>query len=178
MISSCATTGSAKRQVANIKLKPLENLAGAVRVARDNTYLRRSKGGCWSMKIASTATKHEHIVDNIMQGGALAVSHIPGGWKNVKNLYIKTTDSPSLPVYLKATEAMDLRARELQLGATSNSEAAVSGAPQRDSVPPEQRRIKSASLRAKLLALAAETAGGSDQGEGVAPARVPKRRKK
>jgi ribosome biogenesis protein UTP30 len=41
------------------------------------------------------------IVANLMDG--MTAKIIPGGWRNVKSLYIKSPNSASLPIYM-ATE--------------------------------------------------------------------------
>lgn len=58
-----------------------------------------SKGDSFLMQIAHTEMPREEIVNNIIDAASNLDKHFPGGWDNVRALYIRTRTSMSLPVY-------------------------------------------------------------------------------
>lgn len=59
-------------------------------------------GPVYSVKVARTQMKNKDIVKNIMHGAYKIVSHLREAgltFENVRQISIKTYNSPSLPVY-------------------------------------------------------------------------------
>lgn len=52
-----------------------------------------------AIKIGHTGLTEEEVSANILETARGIASIIPRGWKNIKSLNIKTSDSVSLPIY-------------------------------------------------------------------------------
>ena len=52
------------------------------------------------MKVAHTGLGVEESVENIMSAVQVLCQSLPGGANNIRNMHIKTSDSPALPVYM------------------------------------------------------------------------------
>jgi len=56
-------------------------------------------GTCISVRVARTSMTAKDITDNVMAVLRQAMQHIPKKWANVQAVYLKTSESVSLPVY-------------------------------------------------------------------------------
>ncbi|XP_068673908.1 ribosomal L1 domain-containing protein 1-like isoform X1 [Montipora foliosa] len=61
-------------------------------------------GPCSSIKVAHTGQTAEQAVENVIGAVAEIAKIVPRGWKNIKSLNLKTTDSISLPIYTSLPE--------------------------------------------------------------------------
>mmetsp|Transcript_3316 Transcript_3316/g.7765 ORF Transcript_3316/g.7765 Transcript_3316/m.7765 type:complete len:265 (-) Transcript_3316:302-1096(-) len=86
------------KQPIPIKMKS-KNFSPHIVKARDSTYLYMRSGNCVSLKVGKTSFSEENIVENVMCALPVAVSKIPGKWKSVQNISLKTTTSLALPIY-------------------------------------------------------------------------------
>ena len=50
--------------------------------------------------VANSNMTAEQIVDNILMAAKVLAEVIPGGAENIRSIYIKSQDSPALPVYI------------------------------------------------------------------------------
>ena len=104
------------------------------------------KGTNVSIRFGHLGMSAEQVLDNMLEGVACFVSKLKNEWKDVHSIHIKTSDSASLPVYSKSTDAM------LQY-------IAQKSAPSEDTSEPSQKNDKkkakkgSSSSNAQLLLL-------------------------
>eukprot|EP00466_Bigelowiella_natans_P020432 jgi/Bigna1/53779/estExt_Genewise1Plus.C_240034 len=75
------------------------DMAGKIASARDSTYLYLRGGPCCAIKVAKTGFTVQETVENIMAAVPQAVKKIPGKWKSVQSIHLKTSSSISLPMY-------------------------------------------------------------------------------
>ena len=54
--------------------------------------------------MAHTGQTAEQAVENVIDAVAEIAKIVPRGWKNIKSLNLKTTDSISLPIYTSLPE--------------------------------------------------------------------------
>lgn len=73
------------------------------RVARamESTYFYMS-GTCSTLRVARTSFTPEEVATNALAGIEGAVKKIPGEWKGVQAIHLKTSTSVALPVYASA----------------------------------------------------------------------------
>jgi ribosome biogenesis protein UTP30 len=76
-----------------------KNLNTVVDNACNHTYLFLSGGVCSAVRVATTEFEEKHIVDNILSAVKGIAEVIPGKWKNIQSINIKTADSVALPIY-------------------------------------------------------------------------------
>ncbi len=109
-----------------------------------STPLTLQGGGTLALRVGRVADDPERVADNIATAMAAAVAHI-GGWINVRNLFVKTALSASLPVYKSPPLE---RERELQLRETllANSHSVRNHGP----LAKQARKTKLAEFEAKL----------------------------
>lgn len=81
----------------------LNKLEGVVMKAVNSTYMHLS-GRNITIRFGHTGMGTKSVIENIMQGMPVAVTKFKNEWKDVMNIYIKTNDSPSLPLYSKSTD--------------------------------------------------------------------------
>jgi ribosome biogenesis protein UTP30 len=82
-----------------LPIKFTDSLASSIVRARDSTYMYISTGSCVNVKIAKTSMSEKEICENITFSIEKIISKIPGQFKNIKSIHIKTKDSVSLPIY-------------------------------------------------------------------------------
>ncbi|CAO3589510.1 unnamed protein product [Absidia cylindrospora] len=63
------------------------------------TYMNFRKGDYHAIKIAITGQTVKQAYENIINAIDSIVANVPGGVDNVRSLFIKTSDSISLPIY-------------------------------------------------------------------------------
>jgi len=74
-------------------------LAENVARVRDCTFMVWGKGSCINVRIGKSNMTEKELCHNIIEGVNQIVTHIPGGWENIKSLNIKTKNSVSLPFF-------------------------------------------------------------------------------
>lgn len=67
--------------------------------ARDSTAFYLPSGACCMIRVARTSFNLEQVVANVMSAITSAVERIPRKWKNIQSVYLRTQDSPALPVF-------------------------------------------------------------------------------
>jgi len=82
-----------------IPIKMSSNLCENVAKARDATYLYISQGSTLNVRIAHSSMDDKNICENIFLSLDKIVDKIPGKWKNIKSLGLKTKNSMCLPFY-------------------------------------------------------------------------------
>jgi len=82
-----------------LPIKLNSNLAKQIALARDSTFFYLNKASCLNVKIGRTDMEANQISENINTSIQKIVTHIPGQWKNIKSLNLKTSDSISIPIY-------------------------------------------------------------------------------
>lgn len=61
-------------------------------------------GPCITIKLGDINDQSlEHLVDNVMDSIPNIIQYIPRKWKNIQSLYLKSTDSLSLPIYQESS---------------------------------------------------------------------------
>jgi len=76
-----------------------EALKKEIERARDSTFMFINSGPCCAVKIGNTNFSKQEIVENIIRGMENIAKHIPGHWKNIQAIHIKTSNSVALPIY-------------------------------------------------------------------------------
>lgn len=70
-----------------------------VKAACEATYMTSPNGTCISVRVARSSMSQQEIADNAAAALKGIVQHIPKKWSNVQAVYLKTSESVSLPVY-------------------------------------------------------------------------------
>lgn len=83
-----------------IDYETIHGLPAAVNQSVSSSYMHL-KGNNITIKLGTTIMSSKHVVTNVEQGLEFAVNKFQGGWKSVMNIHIKTSDSPSLPIFTK-----------------------------------------------------------------------------
>ncbi|XP_029636622.1 ribosomal L1 domain-containing protein 1 [Octopus sinensis] len=81
----------------------------------DSFLVITGRGSCCMAHIANSSMKQTEVSDNIIAAVNSLCQSIPGGAENIRNIYLKTEDSPSLPVYLAASGNADIEDHEQAL---------------------------------------------------------------
>ncbi|XP_031569604.1 ribosomal L1 domain-containing protein 1-like [Actinia tenebrosa] len=76
-----------------------KDLKGEINKVLQSTYMSLGHGSCSAIKIGHTGLTEEEVTANIMETAKGIANIIPRGWKNIKSLNIKTSNSVSLPIY-------------------------------------------------------------------------------
>jgi len=77
------------------------NLKNQISKALSSTYLHLSPAASTSIKVALSSFSPEQVVENVEKVVKdIVEKKIPGGWKNLKSLHIKSPNSASLPIYM------------------------------------------------------------------------------
>ncbi|XP_067672073.1 ribosomal L1 domain-containing protein 1-like [Haliotis asinina] len=73
--------------------------------ALDNSHCYISgRGPCSMCTVAHSEMKAEHVVDNVIAAANQIATGIPGGPVNIKNIYIKTEGSMSIPLFFSTDD--------------------------------------------------------------------------
>lgn len=83
----------------DISKKQPEALKKELTEAIQCTTLNFSTGPCVSIKIGVTKQTAAELKENTSAVLEQAIKKIPGGWKNIRSIHMKTATSLSLPVY-------------------------------------------------------------------------------
>lgn len=76
-------------------------LAKKVNKAFSSTYLHLAASATTSIRVALSSMTPEQVSENVAQVVAvLADKKIPGGWKNIRSVHIKSPESAALPIWM------------------------------------------------------------------------------
>ncbi len=87
-----------KKQPVPVKLSG-KDWAGQIRKACEATYLVLGGGPSLSVRVARSSQEEDECVENVMAALTAAAEKLPGKWKGIKALYMKTAESVALPVW-------------------------------------------------------------------------------
>lgn len=82
-------------------------LSTEIQAAITSTYYQPSKGTSFSLRIGKLSMTSEELVDNTVACMKGVASRMPKGWRNVKALHLKTSESVALPVYNSISTEVD-----------------------------------------------------------------------
>lgn len=78
-----------------------EQLKKQIHKALRNTHVRLSPAASTSIHVALSAFSPEQVVENVDKAATVVAERtIPGGFKNIKSMHIKSPSSASLPIYM------------------------------------------------------------------------------
>jgi hypothetical protein len=137
-------------------------LAAAIRAARDATHVTLRSGSCVAARVARTAHGADAATENVIAAAVQLIEIVPGKWKNVASLSLKTDESAALPVFLN--HAGQVADDELGEGRLAESMTAL--AANKALRPPK----KSATTKQRKAAATAVVADGGER-EGSAKKR-------
>ena len=101
-------------------------LAAAIRAARDATHVTLRSGSCVAARVARTAHGADAATENVIAAAVQLIEIVPGKWKNVASLSLKTDESAALPVFLNhAGQVADDELGEGRLAAYYRSKGSV-----------------------------------------------------
>lgn len=84
----------------NISKSKTEALKNELSEAIESTCLHLVSGPCTSVKIGLANQSSEELRENFTSVIDQVVGKVPGGWKNIRSIHLKTATSVSLPVYV------------------------------------------------------------------------------
>lgn len=87
-----------KKQPVPVKLTG-KDWAGQIRKACEATYMFYTGGSSLNIRVARSSQSEDQCVENIMEAIEGAATKVPGQWKGIKALYLKSTNSVALPIY-------------------------------------------------------------------------------
>ncbi|KAA8893521.1 ribosomal protein L1p/L10e family-domain-containing protein [Sphaerosporella brunnea] len=68
-----------------------------------STYVHLSPAASTNIRVGLSSMTPEQVVDNVAQVmDTMTLKALPGGWRNVRSLFIKSPNSASLPIYMAA----------------------------------------------------------------------------
>jgi len=90
----------------NLEAKKLKE---EIDTALNNSKCAISNKGSSSLAvIANVDMKESDVVENVMSSVSQIGDSIPGGWKNIKQLNLKTGKSPSIPIFMSSAAPQDV----------------------------------------------------------------------
>jgi len=136
----------AKMEAGAVVVDPAKPLAlrRALEAARDSTYVRQlGAGSNTSVRVGTTAFNPDDLAENVMATILPTVARVPGGWRNVQQVTLKSETSVALPLYcaMPELEAVTGDAAEEVLG----HKVAASGSVARqvlDKLAPSRSKIQ------------------------------------
>lgn len=81
------------------------NFAEHVRLALASTYMTAPNGTCVSVRVARSSMPQDAVAANALAALRGVVARVPKGWANVQAVYLKASESASLPVYQTLPDA-------------------------------------------------------------------------
>ena len=87
-----------KRQPAPVDLR-VHDKAQAVRAAMQCTWMFVPSGSSMQVKVGRLSMSRAEVGENVMAAVEAVVRRVPGKWRNVQMVGVKTQDSITLPVY-------------------------------------------------------------------------------
>jgi len=73
-----------------------------------STLPLKHTGSCSSVSVGYSTLTKEQLVDNTLAVLKAVVEKFPGGWANVRSVYVKSQSTPSLPLYVTLRSSNDL----------------------------------------------------------------------
>ncbi|KAJ1552419.1 hypothetical protein HK405_011392 [Cladochytrium tenue] len=113
-----------------------------IAAARCAAHMHPARGTCTTVRVATTAHDQAAIVDNIVAAIDKAVPRLYGGWGNVASIAVKTTRSPTLPVYVTAANPATVAAALAAASAGKAAKAAAKAAAADDAAAAPRRKRK------------------------------------
>mmetsp|Transcript_1007 Transcript_1007/g.3558 ORF Transcript_1007/g.3558 Transcript_1007/m.3558 type:complete len:90 (-) Transcript_1007:143-412(-) len=86
-----------------------KNLAKQIHDACAATYMYQTDGSCVTIRVARVTHSAKEICSNIESAIEGVAGVIPRGWKNIKSLFLKLSESPSLPIFQDVGEPTRLK---------------------------------------------------------------------
>lgn len=83
-----------------------EALPIAIKKCISSTYMYQPKGTNLTIRAGNTSMKQNELVENFLAIIDGAVKRLPGKWNNILNIAIKTTNSVSLPFYMRRADEL------------------------------------------------------------------------
>ena len=71
---------------------------------RSVTLPLSNQGVCSMVVIGNTSMKKEHLVENVQSLCDFLQKRYPGGWKNIRNISLKTETSMSIPIHVSTSK--------------------------------------------------------------------------
>lgn len=123
-----------------------EQVEKEVKKALSSTYLHLQPAASTSIRVAMSSFTPEQVMENVVAAmDDLTEKRIPGGWRNLKAVHIKSPDSAALPIWMTAelySEDDVLKPEEEQERAKKEAEKAAERA--------ERKKTKNAKKRKGL----------------------------
>ncbi len=176
----------AKRQPVGLRIDRFETRPEKIVVsARDATYFFLTTGSCLAIKVGDASFSRDQLVDNIMAATAGAIEHISGGWKNIRNVMIKSKTSLALPVYLeinqlaKALPEVDSEDEEEDVSdVESESEEEEVKAPAKPAKKAAKKEVEEVEMKPAAAVAKAAKKSAATPAPAPAPAATPSKVKK
>merc|ERR1719319_461951 len=73
-----------------------------------STLPLKHTGSCSSVSVGYSTLTKEQLIDNTLAVLKAVVDKFPGGWANVRSVYVKSQSTPSLPLYVTLRSSNDL----------------------------------------------------------------------
>jgi len=94
----------------NVKLHNQEVACKSLKKALNSIHgLISGQGGCSSLTIGHTGLSAQQNAENVDAAVKHLISFIPGGWSNIRNLYVTTTKSTSVPLYISTESPNEIQ---------------------------------------------------------------------
>uniref|UniRef100_A0A7S3C0E6 Uncharacterized protein n=1 Tax=Prasinoderma singulare TaxID=676789 RepID=A0A7S3C0E6_9VIRI len=113
----------AKKQPVPLKLAKKQDWGPIFKQAREGAYLHLAGGSCSLIHVGRASWPAKHVAANAMAALQGAVPHLPGKWRGLQAVFLKTSDSMALPIY--ATDAL----ADKELAEIAGAEESEEGAP-------------------------------------------------
>ena len=78
-----------------------------IQAAITSTYYQPGKGTAFSLRIGKLSMTSEQLVDNAVACMKGVTRRVPKGWRNLKALHLKTSESVALPIYNSISTEVD-----------------------------------------------------------------------
>jgi ribosome biogenesis protein UTP30 len=125
-----------------IDMEDQSKLSNSIKKAVDSTYMH-IRGKNITFRIAFSHMEVQEIIENILEGLQFGVEKIPGGWKNIHSIHLKSAESAAIPIYGKATnEAMKVLQETAQALRSMTAEEQSSQQAGQSTVPETARKEK------------------------------------
>ncbi|XP_018329695.1 ribosomal L1 domain-containing protein 1 [Agrilus planipennis] len=95
---------SKRKSPTPIKIKG-DSLCAQISCALNKSLLHiHSKGDSFTMQVGNTSMNEENMKENVIAAIEGLATEFPGGWENISTLYLKTTTSISIPIYINLSK--------------------------------------------------------------------------
>merc|ERR1712118_625717 len=88
-----------KKQPIPIRIFRSNNWVEEINKALSRTFLFLNSGTCLSIKVGRSHQACKQLLENIIATVEQLAGLVPGKWSNLQGIFIRTTQSISLPVY-------------------------------------------------------------------------------